>query len=185
MTAPQRIRRVRQPARPDVQRGISMLVVMALLLAIGLMALTGFHLSRGQFQLVGNIQHQELAFTQAEAASAVAEKWLNTGSNARSPAFTTYDAAQKGLYPAGKLAALGLDPATMTWGDGNSIASGGSRYLIEQIAKGVKLPGSGLQTGQRKSSSCHAVDLFRVVARSSSVRGSSRMVETFYVTDGC
>ena len=167
------------------QRGASLLVVVVMLLAIGLMSLTAFHLARGQFQLVGNLQHQELAFQQAEAAGSTAEQWLGTSSNARLAAFTTYDSASPGLYPAGKLATLGLDVKTMNWSDSNSVADSHGRYFIEQIARASKQPGASMQMGQRASGACRSVDLFRVVARSSSTRGSSRMVETILAADGC
>lgn len=167
------------------QRGASLLIVVALLLGMGLMTLTAFYLSRGQYQLVGNVQHLQQAFTRAEAASATAEQWLGDPANARSPAFATYDQQAKGLYPAGKLAALELDPATMTWNDSNSVATADGRYLIEQLARGVKLPGGSVQLGQRTTGSCKSVDLFRIVSSSASTRGASRLVETVHATDGC
>ena len=170
---------------PSTQRGASLLVVVVMLLAIGLMSLTAFHLARGQYQLVGNLQHQELAFQQAEAAGSTAEQWLGTSSNARLAAFNTYDSASPGLYPAGKLATLGLDVKTMNWSDSNSVADSQGRYFIEQIARASKQPGASMQMAQRASGACRSVDLFRVVARSSSTRGSSRTVETILAADGC
>lgn len=167
------------------QRGATLVVVITLLLAVVVMSLTGFYLARTQYQLVGNLQYQEQAFNQAETASAMAEKWLGDPANAQSPHFTTYNAAAKGLYPAGKLAELALNPLTMAWDDSNSIAAGGGRYLVEQVARAVQLPGGSVQLGQAATGACRAVDLFRVVARSSSTRGSSRMVETFFAADGC
>ncbi|WP_418321076.1 hypothetical protein [Piscinibacter sakaiensis] len=167
------------------QRGATLLVVVALLLGMGLMSLTAFFLSRGQYQLVGNIQHLQQAFIRAEATSAAAEQWLGVSTNSQSPGFAAYDTSLKGLYPAGQLAALGRDPASMTWNDSNSIASADGRYLIEQLSRGVKLPGASVQLGQRSSGSCKSVDLFRVVANSGSTRGSSRLIETMFATDGC
>lgn len=167
------------------QRGATLLVVISLLLAIGLMSLTGFFLARGQYQLVGNLQFQEQAFNQAEAASAVAERWLSVSANSQSADFSTYNASAKGIYPIGKLSDLGLDPRTMTWTDTNSIQVGDGRYLVEQLSRSVKLPGGSLQVGQGATGACRSVDLFRVVSRSTSTRGSSRMVETFFATDGC
>jgi Tfp pilus assembly protein PilX len=176
-------RSLRPPMRR--QRGATLLVVISLLLAIGLMSMTAFVGSRGQYQLVGNVQHQERAFSQAEAASAVAEEWLSDPANAQLADFATYNPAVRALYPANTMASLGLDPRTMGWNNGNSIAVGEGRYLIEQIARSVSLPGGSLQVGQASTGACRKVDLFRVVAQSASVRGSSRMVETFFATDGC
>lgn len=177
--------RISQRPAARQQRGMSLLVVIALVLGMGLMTLTAFYLSRGQYQLVGNIQHLQQAFAKAEATSATAEQWLSVAANSQSQPFSIYDAGSKGLYPVGKLTALGRDPATMSWDDTNSIATADGRYLVEQLARGVRLPGSSVQLGQRATGSCKAVDLFRVVANSASTRGASRMVETMYATDGC
>ena len=181
---PAHLIRLRLGRRPR-QRGASLIVVLVLVLALGLMALTAFYLSRGQYQLAGNIQHQEQAFMHAETASAVAEQWISVSANAASTAFDTYDSTAKGLYPIGKLTALGLDPKSMTWGDSNSIVVGEGRYLIERLARAVKLPGSSLQGSQRATGACRAVDLYRIVARSSGTRGASRTVEVFYAAKGC
>ena len=174
----------RVPARRR-QGGATLLVVVSLLLALGLMGITGMMLSRGQFQLAGNLQHQQLAFVEADTAIAVAEKWLSDPANAESAAFSSYSAAAKGLYPKGKLTALGLEPKTMAWTGTNSIAAGGGRYLIEQLEASVILPGSGIQVGQTTTGACKRVSLFRIVAQSSSTRGASRTIETFYATDAC
>ncbi len=160
-------------------------MVVALLLGMGLMSVTAFFLSRGQYQLVGNIQHLQQAFSKAEATSATAEQWLGVAANAQSAGFATYDGSLKGLYPAGQLAALERNPATMIWNDSNSIVAPDGRYLVEQLSKSVKLPGASVQLGQRSTGSCKAVDLFRVVSNSESTRGASRMIETMFATDGC
>lgn len=171
------------PAR--VQRGASLVVIVVMLLGVALLSLTMFGVSRGQFSLAGNLQHQEQAFQQAEATAAVAEQWLAVAANAQSAAFDPAATAQPGLFAPGRMAALGLDPRTMTWDDTNSVATAGGRYVIEQIARAARLPGGSLQTGQRNTGACRSVDLFRVVARSEGARGASRMVETLIATDGC
>jgi len=176
------LRRVGEPPR---QRGGTLLVVLVMLLVASLLGLTGFQLARGQFDLAANLQFQEQAFSEAEATMAVAEGWMSTGTNARSAAFATYDANSPGLYPAGKLAALGLDPVTMTWTDSNSIAVEEGRYLIERIARGAVLPGASMQAGQASTGACRSVDLFRIVSQSSALRGASRTIETFHSASGC
>ena len=167
------------------ERGVSLFIVIVLLLTVGLMTLTAFYLSRGQYRLVGNIQYLEQAFNQTEAVTATAETWLNTTGNSKLASFTTYSTAQPYLYPVGKLANLQLDPKTMTWSDTNSLASGNGRYLIEKLASNLRLPGGSLQMEQRSSGACRAVDLFRIVSRSNAVRGSLRMIETTYATSAC
>ena len=166
------------------QRGISLVVMLVMVSALGLTMLTAFYQARNQHRLVGNIQHLEQAFNQAEAVVATAENWLNSGTSRNSTAFTTYDATLPQLHPIGRLAASGLDPKTMYWSDTNSLASGDGRYLIEQLANKRQMPGNSMQVGQ-KNAGCRAVHLFRVAARSNSLRGASRTIEATYVTDGC
>lgn len=172
--------------RLQPQRGSSLVVVSAMLLATALMSLTAVYLSRNQFLLAANLQHQEQAFAKAEATLAVAEKWLSDPANSKSAAFDTYDATKKGLYPIGTLAQKGLNLQTMTWSETNSIAAtqAGGSYVIEQLGSALPLPGNSLQLGQ-SSSGCRAVDLFRVTARSSGSLGATRMVETLVATDPC
>ena len=166
------------------QRGISLLVMLVMVSALGLTTLTAFYQARNQHRLVGNIQHLEQAFNQTEAVVATAENWLSSGTSRKSAAFTTYDTTLPQLHPIGHLTANGLDPKTMNWSDANSLASGDGRYLIEQLANGRQMPGNSLQMGQRNAG-CRAVDLFRVAARSNSIRGASRTIEATYATDGC
>jgi Tfp pilus assembly protein PilX len=170
--------------RKKAARGISLLIVVVMVMALCLMTLTAFTLARNQYNLVGNIQHIEQAFNQTEAVLATAENWLNTGNHRAASGFTTYSAAQAHLRPIGHLAASGIDTKTMSWDDSNSLSSGDGRYLIEQLARGHKLPGTSLQLGQR-SARCRAVDLFRVQTRSNAARGASRTIESIYGVDGC
>jgi Tfp pilus assembly protein PilX len=174
----------RIPTLARAQRGASLLIVLTLTAAIGLATLTGFYLSRNQFRLVGNIQHLEQAFNQAEAVVADAEDWLTTGNNSRAAGFGSRDTTQPALYPAGSLASNALDPRTMAWDDTQSTVSGDGRYLIERVAQGRSMPGNSVQVGQRNAR-CRAVDLFRVTGRSNSVRGASRTVESAFATEGC
>jgi Tfp pilus assembly protein PilX len=166
------------------QRGASLYVVIVMLATMGLMTLTAFYMSRNQYRLVGNIQHEEQAFNQTEAVVAAGEDWLNTGANAASVDFITYNAGAKGLYPMYQFAALGLNAKTMTWTDTNSIASGDGRYLVAQIARDMPLNLSTLVMGQPLST-CKKVHLFQVTGRSNPVRGASRTIETTFATTGC
>ncbi|BDI08056.1 pilus assembly PilX family protein [Sphaerotilus microaerophilus] len=184
MARPTRERR--KPYPRGNQRGGALIVVIAVVLAIAITTLGAFGLARSQYQLAGNLQFLEQAFNQAEGAAASAENWLSVPGNAHSAGFDTYDpSGSPGMYPTGQLRQLGLDPKTMSWNSGNSLASGDGRYLIERMAQDRKLPGTSLQIGQRRSSGCASVDVFRVVARSNAIRGASRTIETTYVTPYC
>jgi Tfp pilus assembly protein PilX len=167
------------------QRGISLLVVSLLMMAIVLMTLTAFYISRTQYKLVGNIQASELAFSRAESAIAAAESWLNGSGNSKAGGFDSYDAtATPHLYPAGQLATLGRTPASMTWSNTNSTVSGDGRYLVELVGRNVRKPGDSIALNQR-ATGCKAVDLFRVLAKADTGQSGSRIIETIEATDGC
>ena len=167
------------------QRGISLLVVTVLMLAIVLMTLTAFYVSKTQYKLVGNIQASELAFGQAESVSAAARAWVNVSANATSDAFDTYNATSTAhLYPMGKMAALGHLPESMTWSNSNSTVSGNGRYMVELLGRNIKKPGDSIAIKQ-KATSCKSVDLFRIVAKADAGQSGSRIIETIEATDGC
>ena len=166
------------------QRGISLLVVTVLMLAIVLMTLTAFYVSKTQYKLVGNIQASELAFGQAESVSAAARAWVNDAVNAKSAAFDTYATSTAHLYPMGKMAALGHLPGSMTWSNSNSTVSGNGRYLVELLGRNIKKPGDSIAIKQ-KATSCKSVDLFRVIAKADAGQSGSRIIETIEATDGC
>jgi Tfp pilus assembly protein PilX len=164
------------------QRGISLVVVTILILAVVLMSLSAFNVSKTQYQLVGNIQASEQAFGAAEATTAGAENWLVA--NAKSAAFETYSEATPHLYPRGQLATSGHQVASMDWDNSNSSSFGSGRYLIELMARNVRLPGDSIATGQ-KSTACKAVDLFRITAKAEAGRSGMRILETVNATTAC
>ncbi|MES2975804.1 MAG: hypothetical protein V4757_19460 [Pseudomonadota bacterium] len=172
-------------ARRRRQRGLSLLIVTLLIMAIALMTLSVFYMSRNQFQLAANIQQSELAFGQAESGIVTAEAWLGSGTNARQPGFDAWDKLTPHLYPIGRFAALGTRPQSMAWSDSNSLAvSSDTRYLIEQLARGARMTGESIAVSQ-SSSSCKSVDLFRVVAQARAGNGGLRLIETMQATAGC
>ena len=159
------------------QRGISLLVVTVLMLAIVLMTLTAFYVSKTQYKLVGNIQASELAFDQAESVSAAARAWVNVSANATSDAFDAYATSTAHLYPMGKMAALGHLPGSMTWSNSNSTVSGNGRYLVELLGRNIKKPGDSIAINQ--NATCRkSVDLFRIVAKADAGQSGSRIIET-------
>ena len=164
------------------QKGLSLLIVTLLMLALGLITVSSYFNSQTQFRLSGNIQASELAFSRAESAIAAAEAWLNAGASAQSTAFDSYSV--KHLYPMGQFALSGYAPATMDWSDLNSLSSGKARYLIEQLGRNVRQPGSSLSTNQA-ATSCQAVNLFRVLARGDDGAGASRILEVTTATSAC
>ena len=170
------------------ERGASLLVVIVMLAAMGLATLTTFQLSRNQYRLVGNIQHLEQAFGQAEGVIATGENWLETGKNHRASGLSDRDATQPELYPTGYLGTNGIDPKTLAWSNANSQSSGDGRYLIERVAEGLAAQGESMGRGEPSGGgkqACRAVDLFRVMSRADGWRGASRTIESTYATKGC
>jgi Tfp pilus assembly protein PilX len=170
-------------SRTRTQRGISLVITTILILAVVLTSLSAFYVSRTQYQLVGNIQSSEQAFSTAESTAAGAESWLLN--NSKSMAFETYAEATPHLYPPGQLGTIGHQVASMVWSDSNSKSYGNGRYLIEQMARNVPLPGSSSELGDEGATACKAVSVFRVTAKAESGRGGARIIETLYATEAC
>jgi Tfp pilus assembly protein PilX len=177
------------------QRGVSLIVVMVLILVAAAGIVASLQLSRSQYQLVGNLQYLEQAFNRAESTVKEGENWLITGSNSQASGFTLYassvDTGSPGLYPRGQLAGFNRDPASMEWDVSNSAAANDGRYLIEVIARGKGTPNNSMEldafaggsdSGQTRN--CKVVDIFRLVGKSTAVRGAARTIETTYAFPG-
>jgi Tfp pilus assembly protein PilX len=167
------------------QRGISLVIVMVLVMAMALMTITAMYMSQVQYKLVGNVQQSEIAFNEAEVALVTAEAWLSTADNSKKDSFESYSEATPYLYPVGKLSALGHAPASMTWGDSNSMAANKARYLIEQLAGSVAMPGSSIAVSGQANTACKSARLFRVIAKAETRAGGSRIVETIQAVPAC
>jgi Tfp pilus assembly protein PilX len=171
------------------QRGASALfVTVVLVLVIMLLAITAAVLSNTQFKLAGNLQFENVAFNLAEGALAQAESWLATKPHGKSAGFTTFSTDTPHLYPIGSLASKYLDPLTMAWTDANSLkvdADGNQRYLIEKYGADNQPLGTGIETGGRPLVGCQKVDVFRISARGTTVRGTTKVVQTTYSVPSC
>ena len=165
------------------QRGISLLTTLIMMVMVMLLGLSAMQLSKSQLSLSGNLQFQEAAFNQAEAAIASAERWLSTGTNYQAAGFNS--SGSPGLYPMGYLS---TDIREMSWDDGHSIPVNGDdnqRYLIGQIAVDKKLESSGAGLGGRMTSGCNQVNTYRIIARGASNRGATKFVQVIYSVLNC
>lgn len=170
------------------QSGASLIVSLVVLGVLMLMGVAAMMISNTQYRLAGNLQFQNTSLNNAEVALATAEQWLAAGTNFNAAGFDTYDVATPMLYPGTYLAANNIDPLTMAWTDTNSVSADGAgnqRYLIEQLAKGRKLTGSGLGVGGRKSTGCNEVNVYRITTRGSSGRGATRFVQAIFTVLSC
>ena len=177
------------------QRGAAQLFVTVVLLVVVMMlGITAIILSTTQFNLAGNLQMENIAFNLAEGSVATAESWLSdpaaTPSNSADPGFTTYSTGTPYLYPIGYLASLSppRDPLTMAWSDSNSRAVNGDdtrRYLIEQIGANNQVFNAELNGGGRPLSGCQRADLFRITARGTSAKGTTKLVQSAFMVPHC
>ncbi len=181
-------RPIRLPAR---QRGATLVIALLVLVLIMMIGITAISTSDTQFKLAGNLQFEDSALNNAEAAVTAAENWLSTGTNFNDAGFAVYDNAKPQLLPIGRLAGLAApdnDPLTMTWGAGNSLAVGGNtrqRYYIEQMSLNNKLQGSSQVVGGRTSSGCNQVNTYQITGRGTSARGATKFVQSFYSVLNC
>lgn len=176
---------------PGRQRGATLVIALLVLVLIMMIGITAISTSDTQFKLAGNLQFEDSALNNAEAAVTAAENWLSTGTNFNDAGFTVYDNNKPHLLPIGRLASLASpdnDPLTMTWGNGNSLAVGGNtrqRYFIEQMSLNNKLQGSSQVVGGRTSSGCNQVNTYQITGRGTSARGATKFVQSFYSVLNC
>ena len=181
-------RRFKLPAR---ERGATLVIALLVLVLIMMIGITAVSTSDTQFKLAGNLQFEDSALNNAEAAVTSAENWLATGANFSDVGFATIDNAKPQLLPIGRLATLvapNNDPLTMTWDNSNSLAVAGNtaqRYFIEQMSLNNKLQGSSQVIGGRTSSGCNQVNTYQITGRGTSARGATKFVQSFYSVLNC
>lgn len=160
------------------QSGSTLLVAMMMLILIMMMGVAAMVSSDTQFKLSGNLQYEEAALNNAEAAVNTAEQWLN--SNYLDAGFDTYSSAKPEVHPIGHMASY--DPLSMTWSDSNSVLVGdeSKRYYVELISKNVRLLGSDVSVGGVASSGCNKANTYLITARGTSARGSTKFVQSYY-----
>jgi Tfp pilus assembly protein PilX len=181
------------------QRGAtSLFVTLIVLLVVMILGVTAALLSGSLFKLASNLQFENVAFNLAEGAAATAQNWLTTGTNFNDSGFTT--GTKAALYPIGS----GPDPVvelpaggesadspmqSKWWTDAKSAAigdgSGNERYLIQKIATNQVPLGESVSGGGRASTACEKADLFRVTARGTATKNTSKFVQTAYAVPNC
>ena len=162
---------------PRGQAGSSLVVSMIMLVVLMLMGVGAMVVSNTQFRMAGNLQFQNLAMTNAESALAQAENWI--ASNHANPNLATR--VPGGLYPVG----TAPDPYTMAWDDTTSEKVdlfGTQRYAIEVLAADRVLPSNSITTCNiyGLSGPCPRVNVYRITARGTSIRGSIKVVQSIF-----
>ena len=178
------------------QRGATLVMALLILVLIMMIGIAALSTSNTQFKLAGNLQFEDSATNNAEAAIAAAEAWLAPDNNSyKDPGFTTY---AHGPTPQLQPVTASLNPMTMTWQDSvedadrsqnfaDSVRVAGNvsqRYFIQLMSKGNQLPGSGISP-PRTSSACNKVDTFVITARGTSSRGATKYIQSYYSHKAC
>lgn len=176
------------------QTGSTLVISLVILIILMLLGVTSMTTSNTQYKLAGNLQFEDSAMNNAEAAASAAETVLANGAVALlDPGFTTaYVGANgpvtPGLYPASS----GIDPLSLDWtgngGNGNGYSvqtSGGQNYIIELMSTNNRLVGSSQVISDRSSSGCNQVNTYRITGRGTSARGATRFVQSYYSVLSC
>ena len=176
------------------QTGSTLVISLVILIILMLLGVTSMTTSNTQYKLAGNLQFEDSAMNNAEAAASAAEAALANGAIALlDPGFTTAYASANGpvttgLYPANS----GMDPLALDWagtsGNGNGYSvqtSGGQHYIIELMSTNNRLVGSNQAVGGRSSSGCSQVNTYRITGRGTSARGATKLVQSFYSVLSC
>lgn len=189
------------------QAGATLVIALLILVLIMMLGITAVSTSNTQFKLAGNLQFEDGAMNNAEAAVTAAENWLATGTNALNPAFTAVAAATN-PDPGSSVATPELLPRTTvvsiraardvsafsrnwsTTAPANlfSRAVGGNdtqRYYIELISLNNRLQGSSQVVGGRPSSGCNQVNTYLITGRGASARGAVKYVQSYYSVLNC
>lgn len=171
---------------PARQQGATLVIAMLILVLIMMIGVTAVSTSNTQYKLAGNLQFENAAMNNAEAAVVAGENWLLT--NAGHAGFSTYNAqATAQLYPVVSSAAVITNPLTATWSDSNSLAANGGsqRYVIQMMSTNNLLQGSSAAVGRQGMSVCNKVNTFLITGRGSSVRGAVKFVQSYFSVFSC
>lgn len=185
---------MRHPFLPRKQTGSTLVISLVILIILMLLGVTAVTTSNTQYKLAGNLQFEDSAMNNAEAAISAAETALANGVIAiLDTGFTTAYVSGNGPVTAGLYpASSGIDPFTLDWGgaggNGNARSvqtSGGQNYIIELMSLNNRLVGSSQTVGGRTSSGCNQVNTYRITGRGTSARGATRFVQSYYSVLSC
>ena len=184
------------------QRGATLVVALLILVLIMMIGITAVSTSNTQYKLAGNLQFEDSALNNAEAAVTAAENWLATGLNHDNAAFTAVaattepdpgpDAATPHLLPRTSVPSVRDERDergySIFWDDSTSLAVNGAetqRYFIELVSQNNRLQGSSQVVGGRASSGCNQVNTYLITGRGASARGAVKFVQSYYSVLNC
>jgi type IV pilus assembly protein PilX len=177
--------------KPARQGGATLVIALLILVLIMMIGITAVSTSNTQYKLAGNLQFEDGAMNNAEAAVSAAENWLITSTSAVPPvphyldvSFST--GATAGLLPTVPEVSTAnlLSP---TWFEDHSIVAGNSaqRYIIQLMATNSLLTGSSAAVGRQSAAVCNKVNNYLITGRGTSHRGATKFVQSFYSVLSC
>lgn len=162
------------------QRGSTLIISMIILVVLMLLGVTSMVTSDTAFKLAGNLQFQDTAMNNAEATLSQVERDMKSGvinhNHADFFVASPKTASSSGLYPID----AGVDPLNMSWSGSNSDDNDHGRYIVELLSTNSVLIGSSLTVGGAPSYACNRVNTYRITARGASLRGASKLVQSYY-----
>lgn len=168
---------------PHRQRGATLVVALLVLVLIMMISISAIVSSNTQYKLAGNLQFEDSAMNNAEAAISAGENWLASGSNYLDGGFTTYNSTSKAyLFPSAAV----VNPLTQTWSNSNSIAvTSQQRYYIQLMSLDNILAGSSQAVGGRSNAACNKVNTYEITALGLSARGAKKVVRSYFSVLNC
>lgn len=163
------------------QRGSTLVISLIILIILMLLGVTATVTSNTAFKLAGNLQFENNAMNDAEAALNNTEAGLKAGTinynHADFSAAPSVTAASTGFYPIG----AAIDPLSMTWVNGtNSAASGPGSSIIQLLSTSTVMIGSSVTVGGPLSYACNRVNTYSISTRGTSLRGAAKLVQSYY-----
>lgn len=165
------------------QRGSTLVVSMIMLVVLMLLGVMSMTTSDTAYKLAGNLQFENNALNNSEAALSDAENSLQNGvidiNHADFAAASSVTAAASGFYPEG----ANIDPYNMAWDNTDSVSPSGDdtqRRMVQLMSTNTVQIGENYVAGIPQSSACNKVNTYVITARGSSARGSTKLVRSYY-----
>lgn len=165
------------------QRGSTLVVSMIMLVVLMLLGVMSMTTSDTAYKLAGNLQFENNALNNSEAALSDAENSLKNGAidinHADFSAASSVTAAASGFYPEG----ANIDPLNMAWDNTDSFSPSGDdtqHRIVQLMSTDTVQIGENYVAGIPQSTACNKVNTYVITARGSSARGSTKLVRSYY-----
>lgn len=168
----------------QTQRGSTLVISMIMLVVLMLLGVMSMTTSNTAYKLAGNLQFENNALNNAEAALSDAENSLKNGAidinHAHFSASLPVINATSGFYPKG----ANIDPySSMTWNDDYSASSSGDdtqRRIVQLMSTDTVQIGENYVSGIPQSTACNKMNTYVITARGTSARDSTKLVRSYY-----